>query len=246
MAEGGGLLNRTGSHQALTKQAKTRNFVKRIPDRNSVLCLPIVVSRHDHCTIYCTGRKELRCGKQSDVCERELSRRVRLPFGQRQNRGGGALGDVMNGLSAGPRQTIIRSSPQVRECLDRILEEHHAESRHDQVEASRLERVGARSAVRAAGRSARRSGSRASSRSAARLGCGTGSTTVAIARRSEPRRPASASTSRNQRSPRRARGRPRRRGADLHLRRRPDPLGRNPRATRRAVPALPLFFGAIH
>jgi hypothetical protein len=27
------------SHQALTKQAKTRNFLKESPDRNSVLCL---------------------------------------------------------------------------------------------------------------------------------------------------------------------------------------------------------------
>jgi hypothetical protein len=39
VAEGGGLLNRTGSHQALTKQAKTRNFLKESHDRNSVLCL---------------------------------------------------------------------------------------------------------------------------------------------------------------------------------------------------------------
>ena len=39
MAEGGGLLNRTGSHQALTKQAKTFNFLKESHDRNSVLCL---------------------------------------------------------------------------------------------------------------------------------------------------------------------------------------------------------------
>ena len=39
MAEGGGLLNGTGSNQALTKQAKTRDFLKEFHDRNSVLCL---------------------------------------------------------------------------------------------------------------------------------------------------------------------------------------------------------------
>jgi len=39
VAEGGGLLNRTGSNQALTKQAKTRDFLKESHDRNSVLCL---------------------------------------------------------------------------------------------------------------------------------------------------------------------------------------------------------------
>ena len=41
MAEGGGLLNRIGFHQTLPKQAKTRNFLKESPDRNSVLCLPM-------------------------------------------------------------------------------------------------------------------------------------------------------------------------------------------------------------
>jgi hypothetical protein len=39
VAEGGGLLNRTGAHQALTKTAKTRNFLKESNDRDSVLCL---------------------------------------------------------------------------------------------------------------------------------------------------------------------------------------------------------------
>ena len=33
------MLNRTGSHQTLTKQAKTRNFLKESHDRHSVLCL---------------------------------------------------------------------------------------------------------------------------------------------------------------------------------------------------------------
>ena len=41
MAEGGGLLNRTGSHQAVTKQAKTRDFLSISLNRNSVLCLPM-------------------------------------------------------------------------------------------------------------------------------------------------------------------------------------------------------------
>ena len=57
----------------------------------------------------------------------------------------------MNGLSSrtapddhSPLAAVARGAPQVRECLDRILEEHHAESRHDQVEAFRLERVGLR------------------------------------------------------------------------------------------------------
>jgi hypothetical protein len=41
VAEGGGLLNRTGFHQALTKQAKTRDFLSISLDRNSVLRLPM-------------------------------------------------------------------------------------------------------------------------------------------------------------------------------------------------------------
>jgi hypothetical protein len=41
VAEGGGLLNRTGFHQALTKQAKTRDFLSISRDRNSVLSLPM-------------------------------------------------------------------------------------------------------------------------------------------------------------------------------------------------------------
>ena len=41
MAEGGGLLNRTGFHQTLTKQAKTRDFLSISLDRHSVLCLPM-------------------------------------------------------------------------------------------------------------------------------------------------------------------------------------------------------------
>jgi hypothetical protein len=35
------LLNRTGFHQTLTKQAKARDFLSISLDRNSVLCLPI-------------------------------------------------------------------------------------------------------------------------------------------------------------------------------------------------------------
>jgi hypothetical protein len=41
VAEGGGLLNRTGSHQAATRQAKTRDFLSIFLNLNSVLCLPM-------------------------------------------------------------------------------------------------------------------------------------------------------------------------------------------------------------
>jgi len=41
VAEGGGLLNRTGFHQTRTKQAKTRDFLSIPLDRISVLCLPM-------------------------------------------------------------------------------------------------------------------------------------------------------------------------------------------------------------
>jgi hypothetical protein len=40
VAEGGGLLNRTGVHQTLTKRAKTRDFRPKPPDRDSVLACP--------------------------------------------------------------------------------------------------------------------------------------------------------------------------------------------------------------
>ena len=58
---------------------------------------------------------------------------------------------VMNGFSAGLRQTTDRSWPpslggiaKIRESLDGVVEEHHAEARHDQVEARRSERVALR------------------------------------------------------------------------------------------------------
>jgi hypothetical protein len=41
VAEGGGLLNRTGSRQPVTKQAKTRDFLSISLNLNSVLCLPM-------------------------------------------------------------------------------------------------------------------------------------------------------------------------------------------------------------
>ena len=67
MAEGGGLLNRTGSHQALTKLAKTRNSLKESPDRNSVLCLLMrrESSRSLHNLLH--RPEELRYGKPSEL-----------------------------------------------------------------------------------------------------------------------------------------------------------------------------------
>jgi hypothetical protein len=41
VAEGGGLLNRTGTHEAVTKQAKTCDFLSISLNLNSVLCLPM-------------------------------------------------------------------------------------------------------------------------------------------------------------------------------------------------------------
>ena len=135
MAEGGGLLNRIGSHQALTKQAKTRNFLKESHDRNSVLCLLMrrEPSRSLHNLLH--RPDELRSGKPSELANANCPGASGCRSGQRQNRAAERWATVMNGLSAGPRQTIIRSSPpsraapQVRDCLDRILEQHHAESR---------------------------------------------------------------------------------------------------------------------
>ena len=67
MAEGGGLLNRTGSHQTLPKQAKTRDFLQKSPDRNSVLCLPMrrEPSRSLHNLLH--SPEELRDGKPSEL-----------------------------------------------------------------------------------------------------------------------------------------------------------------------------------
>jgi hypothetical protein len=67
VAEGGGLLNRTGFHQALPKQAKTRDFLSISIDINSVPCLPMrrKPSRSLHNLLH--GPKELRYGKPSEA-----------------------------------------------------------------------------------------------------------------------------------------------------------------------------------
>ena len=81
--------------------------------------------------------------------------RTRIARGPSGRRGGifGSSGAaarsavVMNGLSAALRQAMNRSCapcappPQVRKGLNRIGEEHHAEARHDHVEAAGLEHV---------------------------------------------------------------------------------------------------------
>jgi hypothetical protein len=59
VAEGGGLLNRIGFHQALTKPAKTRDFLSISLVRNSVLCLPMrgALSRSLHNLLHRPGNR---------------------------------------------------------------------------------------------------------------------------------------------------------------------------------------------
>jgi len=67
VAEGGGLLNRTGSYQAVTKQAQTRDFLSISLDRNSVLCLPMrpEPTRSLHNLLH--RPEKLRAGKPSEL-----------------------------------------------------------------------------------------------------------------------------------------------------------------------------------
>jgi hypothetical protein len=86
---------------------------------------------------------------RATIRERELSRRVRLARGQVGQQGcGGALGGrherVLRDAPPGGEAehgVVRRGAPQVREGLDGVREEHHAEARGDPVEALRLERV---------------------------------------------------------------------------------------------------------
>ena len=83
------------------------------------------------------------------IREGELPGAIWAAWGQFGSSGAAARSAVvMNGLSAALRQAMNRScaiarggTPQVREGLNRIVEEHHAEARQDQVDTAGLERV---------------------------------------------------------------------------------------------------------
>ena len=82
------------------------------------------------------------------VGKRELSGRVRFALRDRDERRCGAFGRrherILRGAAPdeNPQQASLpRCRPQIGEGLDGVVEEHDAESRHDHVEACRLEAV---------------------------------------------------------------------------------------------------------
>lgn len=92
MAESGGLLNRTGSQQPVTKQAKTRDFLSISLNLNSVLRLPV-------------------CREASRSLHNLLHRPEELRYGSRDVRTGEQRGRVLLEASRGARRAA--SSPVV-------------------------------------------------------------------------------------------------------------------------------------
>jgi hypothetical protein len=73
VAEGGSLLNRTESPQAVTNRPKLA-ISYQYPSISILSCVSrCVVRRHDYCTIYCTGPEELLHGKPAEFLGTRIS-----------------------------------------------------------------------------------------------------------------------------------------------------------------------------